>query len=165
MNTKQGAQRLISYNCAKPAFCGFHLCIIQCVLSLKVFVWLYVGAETAEALWFLQGSPCCALGSQRLTYEQRGNYQHSLWTGVAHEFCRTCRQWTTERFCHPDQIKRGQQQKREKTTVSVCGRVSSEHVLSIRDMQPNLTFKRVLSMCLPTLPPVVVFGGELVMLI
>ena len=40
MNAKQGAQRVISYNHAKPAFCGFHL-------SMKVFVRLYVGAETA----------------------------------------------------------------------------------------------------------------------
>lgn len=145
MNAEQGARRVISYNRAKPAFCGFHLCITQCVLSVQVFVWLYVGAETAGALWFLLGSPCCASGSQTLTYEQRGNYQHSLWTGVAHEFCRTCRQWTTERFSHPDQIQWGRQQKRceEKTKVAVFrdDSVSSEHVFNITIL-PYITIIR-----------------------
>lgn len=56
---KQRAQRSISY---KPAFSGFHLFIIQCVLSLKGFLWLRIEAETAVALWFRLGSPCCALG-------------------------------------------------------------------------------------------------------
>lgn len=58
MNTKQGAQ---SYNCTKPAFCGFHFCIIQCVLLLDsiVFVCFYVGAETARALWFFKLPMLC----------------------------------------------------------------------------------------------------------
>lgn len=86
-SAKQGAQTVISYNHA-----SLHSVVFTCVsLSMKVFVWLYVGAETAGALWFLRGSPCCALGSQTLTFEQRGNYQHSLWTGITHELCRTCR--------------------------------------------------------------------------
>lgn len=44
-------------------------------------------------------------------------------------------------------------------------RVFSGHILNVRDIQSNLTFKRMLSMCLPGLPPVVIFVGELVMLI
>lgn len=87
MNTKQGAQRLINYNCAKPAFCGFHLFFNQCVL-IVCLPSCTVGAETAE--WFFVGSPCCALGSQTLIYKQRGNYQHSLGNCIIHELCRIC---------------------------------------------------------------------------
>lgn len=84
MSAKQGALGVISMYRAKPTFCGFHLCIAQPVLSIKVFVRLfYVGAETAGALWFLHESPCSALGLETLIYEQKGNYRHSLWTGVA----------------------------------------------------------------------------------
>ena len=82
MNAKQGAQGVISYNHAKPAFCGFHLCAVN----------ESVGAETALALWLLLGSPRCALRSQTLTHEPSCNYQHSLWIGVNHELCWTCRQ-------------------------------------------------------------------------
>lgn len=52
--------------------------VLHSVLSMSVFVRFYRGGETAGVLWFLLGSPCCALGLQTLTYEQRGNYQHSL---------------------------------------------------------------------------------------
>ena len=72
MNTEQGAPRVISYNRAKPAFCGLHLRVVRCVLSMKVFVRLYVGAENSRGIVVFLRSPCCASGSQTLTYEQRG---------------------------------------------------------------------------------------------
>lgn len=80
-----GAQGVNGDNTAKAAFCGFHSCITQCVLSVKVFVRLNVDAETAQSPVVSVRSLIWVWGSQTLTYEQRGNYRQHLWPGVAHE--------------------------------------------------------------------------------
>lgn len=61
----------------------------------------------------------------------------------------------------------GEKDERRNNSDSVFGdgRVSSGHVLNITSEKCSLTFERMLSVCLPTLPPVVVFGGELVVLV
>lgn len=51
------------------------------------------------------------LGPQTLTFEKRGNYQHSLWTGVAHKLSGTCKEWTTgetEQKITGEMVKEGQ---------------------------------------------------------
>lgn len=59
-----------------------------------------------------------------------------------------------------------EKEKKNTTTATVFegGRVSSEHVLNMTPARCGLTFERMLCVCLP-LPPVVVLGGEFVMLL
>lgn len=153
MNTKRGAQRLMSYNCTKPAFCGFYLCIIRCMLLLDIFVCFYIGAETARALWFFK-LPVLCFEITRHWHMSRGVIIN-LVCGLMYPMNSINRK-----------IQRRQQQ--QKKTGNNSGSVwkwqrfqwTCKHKETY-----NLTFKRMLSMCLPTLPPVVIFVGEFVVFI